>query len=137
MPGLSQYGAEQSLLALIPAATARYIALFTSIPDFDGGGGVEASGSGYARKSHSAWATATASDVTRRSNTGAITFAALTGALNGITAWGMYDAAVAGNLIARDYIRDSNGDAISRDFIATDQPTFSDGELKIGIQDLV
>jgi hypothetical protein len=53
-----------------------YVALWTTVPDDDGVGGVEVSGGGYARKAHSSWMAA--SNAIKKNN-GDITFAEATG----------------------------------------------------------
>lgn len=133
MAGLTDYGEAQALNAILPNGTARYVALFTVSPDEDGTGGTEASGNGYARKSHSAWIDEEVDGVTYRKNDGAIEFDALSGSVSGIVAWGVYDASTAGNLLAFGPLRDSNGDAVTKNFVNTDQPRFIDQELQIGV----
>lgn len=133
MSGLSNYGEEQALIALLPNGTACYVALFTELPDDDGTGGTEASGSSYARKSHSAWTNGTSGTATQRKNNGTIEFAALSGSLAGIVGWGIYDALTSGNLIAFGTIKNSGGTDVTKNFVSTDQPRFLDQELKVGI----
>ncbi len=134
MAGLTDYGEAQALGALLPSGTNRWVLLYTTMPADDGTGGVEAAGSGYARVAHSAWVDAIVGDYTYRRNSGAITFAALTGALSGIVGWGISDAAVAGNIVGTGLIRDAGGTAVTKNFIAGDQPRFIDQELKLGLR---
>ncbi len=130
---LSTYGREQALIALMPGGTNRYVALFTTKPDDDGTGGVECTGSGYARKVYSSWVSITTDGVTYRKNNGAIEFVALSDALSGVVAYGIYDASSGGNLIDFDDLLDSGGEAVTKNFIAGDQPRFLDQELKVGL----
>jgi hypothetical protein len=131
MAGLTSYARALALQAVIPNGTTLYVALFTTLPIYDGTGGVEASGSSYARKSHASWLTAQFGALTRTYNNGAITFTALTGALSGIVGWGIYDASSGGNLIAFGEIRDAADAAVTKNFIATDEPRFIDQSLYV------
>lgn len=131
MAGFSDYGIQAMLGELLPNGTDVYVALLTTLPTaYDGTGLVECSGSGYARKAHQAWVTS----VRTRYNNGAIEFAALSGSLDDVLGWAIYDAAVAGNLLAYGSIKDAGGNAVSLSFIATDQPRFVDNELVVGWQ---
>jgi hypothetical protein len=134
MAGLTDYGEQQALIALLPNGTARYVGLFTTLPTADDGtGGVEASGSGYARKSHAAWLNTAVAPITYRVNNGAIEFTALTADLDGCVGWGVWDAAAAGNLIAFGNLKDVAGNSITKNFTSGNQPRFPDQELQIGI----
>lgn len=88
-----------------------YIGLFTTNPGDTGTGaapadGTEATGNAYARvavTSASGWSAITASGTTQTlSNSGTITFPQATGSWggSGVMAWGIWDAATVGNLIA-------------------------------------
>ena len=134
--GLSEYGAEQAFqhANVLPGGTDKWIALLTTLPTArDGTGLVEATGSGYARINHQVWTNTTVGTDTQRANNGAITFAALTGALSGIVGWAIYDLVAGTDLIAFGPLVDSNDVEITRNFINTDQPRFATGELKIRI----
>lgn len=134
--GISNYGEEFMLDALLPNGTNVEIALLTTLPTADDGTGlVECSGSGYARKTHAAWITTTAAADTVRANNGAIEFTALTAALSSVLGWAVYDASGA-NLLAYGPIKDVGGNEVTLNFIATDQPRFVDGELGIGISEV-
>lgn len=127
-------GTITALTALLPSGTARYVALFTTLPNQDGSSGVEVTGSGYARATCSSWSMASGNNA-RRQNGTAVTFAALTGAVSGVVGWGIYDAASAGNLLAFGPVRaTASGLATTRNFIATDQPSFPAGELWVSIE---
>lgn len=112
---------ESRLLGLsLPQGTDVWIALFTTMPDADGVGGVEAAGSSYARVAHQDWVTSVRESdgvsFTERRNNGDIEFPTLTGALDGVVGWGAYDASTGGALRWGSTFRKE------RDFIATEQP---------------
>jgi hypothetical protein len=97
------------------AAPTAYVALFTTAPTDDtGAGAVEVSGGGYARVATAAgttgtWgAASTGTDPTTIANNGsgaaAITFATATASWGTVVAFGLYDAASAGNLLAWDWL---------------------------------
>jgi hypothetical protein len=133
MSGLTDYGEQQALIALLPNGTNVYIGFFTTLPADDGTGGVEASGSGYARVNHAAWINVAEDPITYRVNNGAISFSALTADLASIIGWGIWDAAVAGNLIAFGPLLDVSENEITKTFTSGNQPRFVDQELKIGL----
>jgi len=135
MSGLTDYAEVAALEALLPNGTDVYVGFFTVAPTADAGtGGTEATGSGYARKAHQAWTNTSSGDVSYRVNNGAIEFTALTADLTGINAWGIWDAAVAGNLIAFGPLLDAGGSEVSnKTFTSGNQPRFVDQELKVGI----
>jgi hypothetical protein len=91
------------------APSALHIALYTTAPT-DAGGGVEVSGGGYARATYNAsttnWANVQASGTgvssgpsAQTSNSAPINFNAPTAAWGTIVAFGIHDAATAGNLL--------------------------------------
>lgn len=134
-----QYGiplaARQTFLtAQLPNGGPTYAALFSTMPDRAGVGGVEAAGSGYARVAHTAWVNSTLEGfVARRANVGAVTFATLTGDLT-VVGWGIYDAPTAGNLLAFGLLRNVDGKAHVFSLASGDEPAFQDGQLILGIQ---
>jgi hypothetical protein len=135
LSGLSSTGVNVALAAIMVSGTDRYVGLLTTLPNSrDGTGLVEASGSGYARVAHSAWLNGTSGSDVVRMNSGSVTFAALTAALDGIVGWGIWDAAAAGNLLAFGPMLTAGGDETSIDFIASDQPQFADQELKLAVR---
>jgi hypothetical protein len=73
-----------------------YIALYTVAPT-DAGGGTEVSGGSYARVEVTSW---DASSGGATANTGVVTFTTATDDWGTIVAYGIYDAASAGNLLA-------------------------------------
>lgn len=128
-------GTTTALTALLPSGTARYIGLLTVLPEQNGTGGTEVSGSGYARATCSTW-TMASGNAARRQNSAAVTFAALTGAVSGVVGWGIWDAATGGNLLAFGPMRaTASGLATTRSFVATDQPSFPAGELWVSIEE--
>jgi hypothetical protein len=81
---------------------ALYVALFTTLPAEDGTGGVEVSGTGYARVQHDAadanWTAPTGGNGLY-SNNGAVQFGSPTANWGSIVGFGLYDASVAGNYL--------------------------------------
>lgn len=69
----------------------RYVALFSTVPDDDGAGGVELSGSGYVRILFTDWTAAVeAGNVVSAENNTEIAFAAASGAWVTIVGAGLY-----------------------------------------------
>jgi hypothetical protein len=107
-----------------------YIGLFTAAPT-DSAAGSEVTGGSYARVSVAAadaqWAAPSSGNGTT-SNTNAITFPAPTANWGVVTAWGIFDAASAGNLLVYANLTVSktinNGDAA---------PSFASGALTFQI----
>jgi hypothetical protein len=132
---LSETGCNTALAAVLPNGTNRYVALLTAIPTAkDGTGMVEATGSGYARKAHSAWLDTTDGDAVYRVNDGAITFAALSADLDAIVGWAIYDASTSGNLLAYGPLLDVGGVEVEVDFASGDEPRFVDQQLRVGLE---
>jgi hypothetical protein len=93
------------------AEPTAYIALFTTAPiDDSGTGAIEVSGGAYARVvttqgTSGTWAAAsTTTDPTTEANALAITFPTATANWGTVVAFGIYDAATAGNLLAWDWL---------------------------------
>lgn len=104
-----------------------YVALFTATPA-DAGGGTEVSGGSYARAAVTNNATnfpAASGTVTTKSNGTAITFPKATAAWGTVTAFGIFDAATAGNLLYWGSLTTSRAVAID------DTPSFAAGALTI------
>lgn len=132
--GLPLVDRHAALADALPNGESRWIALFTTMPNRAGVGGVEASGSGYARVEHTSWRPLTVGGfIARRANVGEVVFATLTDDLT-VIGWGAYDADVDGNLKAFGLLRNVGGKALTFELAAGDDPTFLDGELQIGIQ---
>lgn len=131
MPGLTNY----SLATIIPTSSQTWAGFFTVAPDDDGTGGTEATGSGYARAAVSSWVTTEVSGVRYRETGADVAFAALTADLDDIVAWGVWDAVSGGNLLAWGPLLDVSGNEVTQTFTSGNQPRFSTGELKIGIED--
>lgn len=100
------------------AAPTAYVALFTTAPTDDTGtGAIEPPGGGYARVATTAgtsgtWgAASTTTDPTTITNNGtggaAITFPTATASWGNVVAFGLYDAATGGNLLAWDWLNKS------------------------------
>jgi hypothetical protein len=101
--GLSNYYEGKILdhmfrnVAFTPPATV-YVALFTTAPT-DAGGGTEVSGGGYARQAVSFGAVSGGSP-SQIANSAAVSFPVATASWGTVVAFGLYDAATAGNLLA-------------------------------------
>ena len=119
MAGLSDYTAENLLNYIVgktavPTLPTAYVALFTTAPTSDAGtGGTEVSGGSYARVATTGanWNAASASSGTEpsvipcsTSNSSTLTFTTATASWGTVQAFGLYDAATSGNLLAWDYI---------------------------------
>jgi hypothetical protein len=110
MSGLSDYTAKK-LLEHIAGKTAfgtlptTYLALFTASGADDGTGFTEVSGGAYARVALAGlFAAASGSAPSTIANNATITFATPTADWGTIVAWGVYDAATAGNLLHWDFM---------------------------------
>jgi len=109
---------------------ALWVALFTSAPT-DAGGGAEVTGGAYARvnlpPSDANWRAPVAGDGTTR-NAVAITFAVPTANWGTVTAFGLFDAATAGNLLVWDLL------VTARPVISGDPaPSFAVDALSISV----
>jgi len=136
MSGLTESGSNDALEGVLPAATTLYLGFFTVLPTArDGTGGTEATGSGYARIGHGVWVNLLEGGASKRANSGAVTFAALTDDLPGIIGVGLWDAVSAGTLKYFGPTRNASGNVVTFNFLNTDQPRFLDQEFKIGIKD--
>ncbi len=125
---------QEFMIQQLPNGVDRYIALFSTMPDRAGRGGVEAVGSGYVRVVHDAWRNIVVGGfIARRANVGEVIFATLTGDLT-VVGWGAYDLAVGGELQAFGLLRNADSKARVFDLALGDDPTFLDGELQVGIQ---
>lgn len=112
--------------------TALYIALFSAVTDGEAGSVTEISGNGYARAAcapgDSDWTQPVSGNGTV-SNAVTISFPAATGDWGVITAWGIFDAATAGNLLV--YANLTN----SRNITAGSTPSFAANALTVQIDD--
>jgi hypothetical protein len=151
--GYSQYWLNKIMDAehrgqAITFPSPRYIGLFSTLPTRSTAGteiSVGAGYTGYARVSDTpslanwsgtqgAGTTAVSSgsgaSADRISNNVAVSFSAsLAAAWAGIVGFGFFDAASAGNLLEWGVIVDSNGDPITRSFVAGDAVEFAAGTL--------
>jgi hypothetical protein len=134
MGGLATYGKQQAIAGVLPNGTNAYVGFLTTLPsDDDGTGLVEASGSGYARKAHSAWMNVDESPEWYRVNNGAVEFTALTADLEDIVGWGIWTAITGGSLIAWGPLLDVSENEITKTFTSGNQPRFVTQELKVGV----
>lgn len=89
-------------IAYTPPATL-YVALFTAQPT-DAGGGTEVAGGSYTRvavaNNSTNFPAATGTNPTVKSNGTTVTFPTATAGWGTVTAWGLFDASSAGNLVA-------------------------------------
>lgn len=116
MTGYSDYSAQNSLNYIvgktaIPALPTAYVALFTAVGSDAGTGFTEVTGGSYARvaTSGATWNAASGSAPSSITNASAITFPTATADWTGagaspVIAFGLYDAATLGNLLAWDYL---------------------------------
>ena len=119
MPGFSDYTAGNVLAYLtgktaMPTLPTAYVALFTVAPTSDAGtGGTEVTGGAYARVSTTGpnWNVPSASSGTEpattpasTSNSATISFPTATANWGTVVAFGLYDAATSGNLLAFDFL---------------------------------
>lgn len=110
---------------------AIYVALFTTIPNDAGSGGVEVTGSGYARIQHGPLDTKWAAPVAGNgvfANIGVVQFGAPTTNWGTVTAFGLYDAVTGGNLLAKGSLA-TNVTINSGD----PAPAFADGTVSVTI----
>ena len=134
MGGFATYGKQQALAGVLPGSTTFYVAFLTTLPtDDDGTGLVEATGSGYARKSHGVWVNVDESPEWYRANSGAIEFAALTANLEDIVGWAIYTLVTGGSLVAWGPLLDVSENEITKTFTSGNQPRFVTLELKVGV----
>lgn len=127
MAGVSQYALEQVVTGTL------YVALFTAEPNF-AGGGTECSYSTYARVSHAVWVTSVAAEYAERRNSGAITWPAPVAAkVEGVGWWGIFDAAVGGNLLAWGPFLDGGGEPTTFEVPVGDQTNIIDQDLRIRV----
>lgn len=134
MGGLATYGKQQALANVLKNGTTYYAGFLTTLPsDDDGTGLVEASGSGYVRKGHSAWINVDESPEWYRVNNGAVEFAALTDDLEDCVGWALWTTLGGGSLVGFGPLLDVGGNEITKTFTSGNQPRFVDQELKVGV----
>lgn len=121
-----------ALALLLPSGSDRWVGLLLSAPDEVAGSYDEVSDAGYARVAHDAWTDVDNGDARLgRRNNGAVVFAALAGASTIVTHWGIFDAVVAGNLLAAGPVLNGGGVAQPATIPAGDQPRFNDGDIML------
>jgi hypothetical protein len=105
--------------------------LFTTLPGEDGTGGVEVSGTGYARIQHgpsdATWAAPVGGNGVF-SNVGSVQYGSPTASWGTVVGFGLYDAITAGNLLIYSALT-SNVTIASGD----PAPAFSEGALTVTI----
>ena len=111
MSGLTDFTAQALLNWVVgktamPALPTVSVALFTAIGVDAGTGFTEVTGGSYARvtTAGAAWNAASGSSPSTISNATAISFPMATAPWGTVIAFGLYDASVAGNLLAWDYL---------------------------------
>jgi hypothetical protein len=111
MSGLTDYEAQNLLNYVVgktamPATPTVSVALFTAVGTDAGTGFTEVTGGSYARVTTAGgtWNAASGSHPSLISNSTAITFPTATASWGTVVAFGLYDAASAGNLLAWDYL---------------------------------
>ena len=124
-------------LDLITNDASRYIALFTTAPSsVDGTGGIEVSAGWYARVNLTAasWSDdpPTPGGAIYRRSTDAYSYAPITGSDVTVVAWGIYDAASGGNLLAFGPVAAPDGSSVA-DFFVGQTITFDVGGIVIVI----
>lgn len=104
MPGMT-YVAQRATLDT-EFGTTRYLALYTTAPNDDGTGGVEVSGTGYARKTilSTDWAAAIGGGPATKANSVAQAFPQAGASWGSIVAWGSMDAPTGGSLRWTDFM---------------------------------
>jgi hypothetical protein len=124
---------EQALIRIFPNLTSVYVGLLTAVPDVAGSGLVEAYWVDYNRISHSAWAVHQdgVTGAWYLSNTGTIVFNPLKGASQTIHGWAVWDALVAGNLLAASVALESHYIEYSPFVTVGTQVRFLDDTLRI------
>jgi hypothetical protein len=111
MTGLTSYSAENVLNYIVgktamPTLPTGHLALFTAVGTDAGTGFTEVSGGSYARVAGTAadWSAATGLSPSTITNSVAFSFPSATASWGTIIAFGIYDAATGGNLLAWDYL---------------------------------
>lgn len=115
--------------ASFPKPTLLYIALFSAVADGEAGTVTEISGNGYARAAcapGSNWTQPVGGNGTV-ANSVVISFPAATADWGSITAWGIYDAATAGNFLVYAPL------STARTITAGATPSFGVGALTVQV----
>lgn len=105
MPGLEQFARERALELLFEEPATPYVALMQSLP-LGGVGGVEVSASEYARQLVTKWSTIVQVNATRREAIETVSFGTFSSVVV-VQGWAVFDAIVAGNLLASGDIIDT------------------------------
>ena len=125
MSGFSNYLANQIINdTLVTPYASRFLALFVADPTDANITANEVSGAWYARVGTGSWASPTDGVTT---NNGTIQYNPVVGTQVTISHWGVYDAAVAGNLLY------SGAFATTKAFNVDDFPVVGPGDLDISL----
>jgi len=116
---------------ILPTGVTVYVAMLTTPPDYLGTHEGEPTAGWYARKPHSVWASHTDGIGWYLSNTGSIVSNAVAGSAIDVPAWGIYDALVAGNLLASGPVLDAFGQPTNQHLNVGDQMRWLDDTLRI------
>ena len=134
MSGLETYGRTQALEALLNLTESTFVGLLDTLP-VDSIGEVEISPAGYTRVLNQDWSTTDAGGVTTRSNVPLISFGPYPTDVS-MRGWAIYDAPVAGNLIASGLFFDTGGGQAGEVFVeAGDDIQFQPGQFGVSIGD--
>lgn len=124
MSGFSTYASQKILAATLANTTwavpATHLALFSSDPTDNNVTTNELAGPWYARRPTGTWSVPTGTG-NSSSNNNQVAFNAVTGSAVTVSHWGIYDAAVSGNLIYSDTI------GTAKTFGVGDVPTIAAG----------
>ncbi len=111
MTGLTQYAAENVLAyhvgkTAMPTLPTVYVALFTAVGSDAGTGFTEVTGGSYARvaTTGASWNAASGLSPSSINNSAALSFPLSTASWGTVIAFGVYDAATAGNLLWWDWL---------------------------------
>lgn len=122
----------KGLEVLLPNGVDRWVGLLAAAPDEIAGTYQEIDDADYQRTPHAAWVSADNGDgrLARR-NSGAVVFGNNLLAETTVSHWGIFDAEVAGNLIAAAPVLNGDGEPQPAVIPEGDQPRFNDGDLQL------
>lgn len=134
MAGLESYAREQVLEDLFNATNAIHVSLLSTLP-VESVGEVEVSPAGYVRVSEDNWQTEALNEVeaTIRSNVDNVIFGPYAEEVL-VKGWAIYDALVAGNLLATGvFLNAGDNQIITITIPIGDDIQFQPGNLSIGL----
>ena len=124
--------APTALALILPDGVARYVGLLTAQPDVVAGTYAELADSEYVRVTHDAWVDLDLGDgLGARANDGAIAFPGVVDDDTTISHWAIFDAAVAGNMLAVGPLLNLAGEPEPQLVATNVQPRLNDGELRL------